>query len=355
MSISINRNQIFWLLQFAGWGIYWLYIITNAAYLGYYGLRYITWNTLVILIGFSLTVITRYIYRMIIFTQLPIYKIFLIAITSTAITVNLWYGLRLLVNQIMIQPGEHVLPVTLNYYLQSIFLWSILIFVWNSLYFLIKFSIEFEEQAKRTENAGVLARKAQLQMLQYQLNPHFLFNSLNSIRALIDENETTAKEMITELSEFLRYTLLNEQYIDVPLRYEIEALRHYFSIEKKRYEDKLNILFDIDSPVNDFPVISFLLHPLVENAIKYGMLTSPMPLKIQIIARIIDHTLMLEVRNTGHWVEPSSTRIAKGTSTGTGLSNIRLRLDNAFRNRYNLDVIQTKSGVCVKIEIRRKP
>ncbi|MFH1851922.1 MAG: histidine kinase [Candidatus Neomarinimicrobiota bacterium] len=353
MSVLYNKNRLFWILQLSGWGIYWLYIITNAKSMGYYGVRYMIWNTLVVSIGFLLTVIIRYIYSRINFQALSLAKVFAIATGATLIIINVWYVLRLLVNKIMIQPGEQVVPTTIDYYLQGVFFWGVLIFAWHTLYFTIKFWMEWNEARERTRQADILAHKAQLQMLQYQLNPHFLFNSLNSIRALIEEDANNARSMISELSEFLRYSLLSKQYSDVPLRNEMEALQHYFAIEKKRFEDKLNIIFDIDPLANDFLVIRFLLHPLVENAIKYGMRTSPLPLTIQIIARVLNDTLILEVRNSGRWVDPAENLAQPSGSTGTGLSNIRQRLENAFPNRYTFDVIQKQNSVHFKLEISR--
>ena len=132
---------------------------------------------------------------------------------------------------------------------------------WSALYFGIKFLQNWQLQQERTEKAHVLAQTAQLQMLRYRINPHFLFNSLNSIRALIGENRQSAKALVTELSEVLRYSLLSKNYHDVPLKNEIEALQHYFAVEKIRYEDKLEVTYEIDQEAWDYPVLSFLLHP----------------------------------------------------------------------------------------------
>ena len=196
----------------------------------------------------------------------------------------------------------------------------------------------------------MLAKRSQLQMLRYQLNPHFLFNALNSVRALIEENEEQAKNMITELSEFLRYSLMNNNHADIPLKHEIEALRHYFSIEKKRYEDKLDIDFDIEPEAEDYPVISFLIHPLAENAIKYGMRTSSMPLKIRIKAKVQENRLKLMVCNTGRWLESGNDK-NRGQSTGTGLENVKQRLENAFPHHHHFKIHKTRDQVHVLMEI----
>lgn len=224
---------------------------------------------------------------------------------------------------------------------------------WTLVYLGIKTWREWKLQEQRTEKANLLAQTAQLQMLRYQLNPHFLFNAMNSIRALIDENETKARELITELSEFLRYSLDSKDYSDVPLKHEIEAIRHYFAIQKKRYEDKLEVVYDIEPQAAEFPVLSFLVHPLVENAVKYGMRTSPMPLVVHLKAKILDGALMIEVSNTGRWVEPGDQEEHLRAGTGTGLDNVRRRLENAFPGRHRFEVVEKEGRVHIQLEIRK--
>jgi hypothetical protein len=234
---------------------------------------------------------------------------------------------------------------------QSIFTNSMIFIGWSGLYFGIKFLIEWNEQKEQTQKAYTLAQKAQLQMLRYQINPHFLFNSLNSIRALISENKVNAKGMITELAEFLRYSLLSENYMEVPLNQEIAAIHHYYAIEKRRYESKLNIDFAIDPRANDFPIISFLIHPLVENAIKYGMRTSSMPLKIQVRVDLHSDRLSVSVRNSGHWIEPPPETQPSEDSTGTGLQNVRHRLESAYPDRHTFIIDKKDDSVCICFEI----
>jgi len=225
---------------------------------------------------------------------------------------------------------------------------------WSGSYFVIKFWKDWKLQEEMTEKANVLAQKAQLQMLRYQLNPHFLFNSLNSIRALIAEDKKNAKAMITELSEFLRYSLISKNYSEVPLMNEIEAVRHYFAVEKVRYEEKLDVAFDIDPLAEDYPIISFIIHPLAENAIKYGMRTSTMPLRIQINAEVHNSALSIEVCNTGKWVEPVIENDNNRFGTGTGLANVRRRLENAYPNSHRFDIYKDEERVHIKLTINKK-
>ncbi len=223
-------------------------------------------------------------------------------------------------------------------------------FSWSALYFGIKYWRDWIDEKERARIATALAQKAQLQMLRYQLNPHFLFNALNSLRALIDEDKRLAKGMITELSEFLRYSLVSRRATSVPLRDELDAIRHYLAIEKKRFEDKLQVSFAVDPKAEDVPVLSFLIHPLVENAVKYGMKTSPMPLRLKLEASVNDGGLTVDVWNSGRWLDESDAA-KPGAGTGTGLENTRARLANAYPGRHHVDVITEGNAVHVRLRI----
>lgn len=227
-----------------------------------------------------------------------------------------------------------------------------ILFAWSLLYFSLKLWMDWNEEKKRSETAIQLARDAQMQLLRYQLNPHFLFNSLNSIRTLVDENTTTAKQIITELAEFFRYSLINRDVLFVPLRDEIEAVRHYFAIQRIRYEDQLQADVSISPEAEEFPVLSFMVHPLIENAVKYGMQTSSMPLRISVEAEVVDSTLRLVITNSGTWVEPDP---ANKAGTGTGLNNIRKLLENAYPDSHRFEITPLDGFVQVQISITRSP
>jgi len=206
-----------------------------------------------------------------------------------------------------------------------------------------------QEEKEKAERAAYLAQNAQLKMLRYQLNPHFLFNSLNSIWALIDEDTRASKAMISELSEFLRYTLISKDSIEVPLHQELEAIQHYLSIEKKRFEEKIEINYDIDPNTENIHILSFFLHPIVENAVKYGMKTSVLPLKILLSSKLENDQLVLTVSNTGKWIEPSEN--ISHENTGTGIENIRLRLQQKFPGRSSFSTEETDGVIKVRITI----
>jgi two-component system LytT family sensor kinase len=186
-------------------------------------------------------------------------------------------------------------------------------------------------------------------MLRYQINPHFLFNSLNSVSALIREDGRRAERMLNELSEFLRYSLAGSKLNAVPLRDELEAARNYLDIEKIRFEEKLVVRFDVSTGAQEFRVPSLIIHPLIENAVKYGMLTSQLPLDLAISAEAENGALHLSVTNTGRWVAANNG--IYGPGAGIGLTNVRQRLEQAFPNRHRFDVFERDGRVHAVMKI----
>jgi two-component system, LytTR family, sensor kinase len=188
-------------------------------------------------------------------------------------------------------------------------------------------------------------------MLRYQLNPHFLFNTLNSISTLVLLKQTErANAMLSRLSSFLRYTLVNEPTGQVTVEQEVETLKLYLEIEKMRFEDRLRPNFEIDPSVARARLPSLLLQPLVENAIKYAVTPQEEGADIAITARRNLDRVVITVSDTGpgaedHWVKAQQ-------STGVGLANIRDRLSQAYGADHRFETVSNKDGgFSVTIEI----
>jgi hypothetical protein len=228
---------------------------------------------------------------------------------------------------------------------------SLILIAWSGLYFGIKSTIEWTIQNEKIEKTELLLEIAQLKVLRYQLDPHFLFNSLSSLRMLIRKDSNRAEQMLNKISEFLHYSLASKNSHEVPLSEELVAINHYCGIEKIRFENKFNFKSHIDPLAEDFPVPIFLIHPLIENAFKYGMDTCSGILIIELNATVNDHTLTIEVNNTGHWVEPSD--IKNTNRTGMGLQNVQKRLEYSYPNNHKFKIDKTKNKVAVIIEITR--
>ncbi|MBX7223545.1 MAG: histidine kinase [Blastocatellia bacterium] len=193
-------------------------------------------------------------------------------------------------------------------------------------------NVQLFDENRLERERSLLARaemqQAQLQMLRYQINPHFLFNALNTIFGLIGLEPKNARLMVRELADFLRYSLHSPQTGMVTLKEEIASIRHFLQIQHIRFGDRLVTGFDIAPEVETCQVPVFLLQPVVENAMKYGMQTDA-PVQIRIIARRHRGTLFLRVANTGTWVTPHPAG-ARPEGMGIGLQNVRERLGRLF-------------------------
>jgi LytS/YehU family sensor histidine kinase len=205
------------------------------------------------------------------------------------------------------------------------------------------------EQVKRLQ-AETVAREAQLKMLRYQLNPHFLFNTLNAISALVKVHESSkAHEMIVQLSKFLRYSLDNDPIHRVSLRQEIEAVTQYLNIERTRFGRRLQLDFDIPFDCQSIDVPSLILQPLVENAIKYGIAPAVAGGKISIISSLKNDYLTIDVIDTGPGIDKNHDIVK---FAGIGLRNTDERLKQFYQDDYELRLNNTeKGGLCVRLRV----
>jgi len=222
---------------------------------------------------------------------------------------------------------------------------------WSTLYFLIKYYQIFQEVQKSALKSAAMAHEAQLKMLRYQLNPHFLFNTLNAISTLILEQQTElANRMVTRLSSFLRYSLDNDPMQKITLDQELVALKLYLDIEKVRFEERLNLELDIGDEAAQALIPSLLLQPLVENAIKYGIARSVDGGHLRIAAKVFAGDLLLELSDDGPGVELVDGLIPN--ANGVGLRNTRERLVELYGNQHSFRLSETSPhGLTVNIRI----
>ena len=350
MKENITKNKLFWILNISGWVLLFLlyqilYYRDSISDISKIASLFISYFT-----GFFISLVLRSSYKKLNYFSKPIPQILITILIGSLLLANIWFWVDVGLTHLLGFSSQVFSALNTNRYLSYVWSNSFVLFAWSSLYFGIKFWYQFQTQLKKTEEAESMAQKAQLQMLRYQLNPHFLFNSLNSIRALVEEDKKRAKEMITELSEFLRYSLLSKNNSNVSFKEELEAIQHYLAIEKTRFEENLIIEYDINPNAENFPVLSFLIHPIIENAIKYGMQTSPKPLKIKIDANVVNNKFILKINNSGRWIERNSDSF-NANGTGTGLENVKRRLENGFPNKSKFFIDKNDDSVSVDIEI----
>ncbi|HPG82571.1 MAG TPA: two-component regulator propeller domain-containing protein [bacterium] len=220
-----------------------------------------------------------------------------------------------------------------------------------ALLMLVKLFIDYIRQRRDLLKARSLASLSQLKLLRYQLNPHFLFNALGSIRSMILISQEQAWDMVSALSEFLRYSLLNFNKAEALLDDEITAVTNYLNIEKVRYRDSLQVAVSIDEKARQLVVPAFICQPLVENAIKYGMQTSPLPLQVTLNIRYRDEVLAIDVSNSGRLKPLPDGAKTQSDGHGNSVENIRQRLEIMFREEQNFSLTEEVGMVHARIRI----
>ena len=229
---------------------------------------------------------------------------------------------------------------------------------WSLVRLGFQYNTALREQRERALQAVAAARDAQLRMLAYQLNPHFLFNTLNSIRALINEDRQRARDMVTALSGYLRYALVERPLHVALLEEEVASVRGYLAIEKARFEDRLDVRMDVEPAALRCEVPAFLLNPLVENAVKHGSAgTADVPLVLLVEARLVEPgRLRLVVENTGRltagpWASPDAEEDGDALPGGVGLANVRARLAALHPGEHRIEIGEADGRVRVTVEL----
>lgn len=351
-----NKNQAFWRLQALGWGgaalLRALSSLANQQPLSFLVIILIATIT-----GFSISLILSVAYRALI-NRTP-----LVTWGLTAVILGVAVGLYAFIDSWVIslyRPGGDVSFAQL--FLGVFYLDLTLLGAWSALYYAINFYIQVEEQNDQLILLENQATSAQLAMLRYQLNPHFLFNTLNSISTLVLLKQTEpANAMLSRLSSFLRYTLVNEPMGRVTVAQEVETLKLYLDIERMRFEERLRTDFQIDDAVREALLPSLLLQPLVENAIKYAVSPLEEGAEITISAQLVGQNLRITVSDTGPGLQTGqdpARLISVGpdggdpNSTGVGLANIRDRLAQAYGENQRFEVLgRPEGGFAVVIEL----
>jgi signal transduction histidine kinase len=190
--------------------------------------------------------------------------------------------------------------------------------------------------------------EAQLQALQRQLHPHFLFNTLNTISGLVQTDPKAADLMIDRLGDLLRMTLRSSGLQEVALKEELEVLQKYLEIEQTRFGDRLQVMMDIEPDALDARVPSLLLQPLVENAIRHGVAPSARPGWVGIRASRFGSQLMVHIRDSGPGLPPERLL---ALNRGVGIDNTRARLEHLYRGAYQLEFANQDDGFCVTVRI----
>ena len=360
---SMSSGRLFWIMNSSGWvALSVLTYFSLSLPYSQFELSYFAHNISQSVVGLLLTLPLRWCFKSL--WSWPVAQRFILAVIATIFFSMLWAVLRLLLFMLMTQEqnlwadyGGWVFP--------SIFVF----FTWSALYHGIKYYQLLQQQreamlvlesqqrqrALQLGRAKAEVKDAQLQLLRYQLNPHFLFNTLNSVASLVSAERTEdAKTMLSRLGDFLRYSLDAGEDMLIPLDKEFWALSQYLMIEQVRFSDRMTLKLDVPANLESLLVPNMLLQPLAENAIKYAIAPSESGGTIRVSAQLKDSRLVLSVEDSGseRLGVSSDTLELSESGAGIGLRNTRERLKNLFSNDFELLVTDSPlGGLCFSVAI----
>jgi len=337
---TMNRKKVYWPSQIIGWSV--LALINLVVYASFDELSI---NRLLIIFYLSFTgVCFTHIYRNIIkkndWLSLPLKKIIPRVLVASVIIGTM---ILLLIYSINLATGTyHFSRLRVGAFIFNAFNFSSIVLVWGLFYF----SVHYFENHKKAEIEALIWEAAvkdfELKTLKSQLNPHFMFNALNSIRALIEEYPASAQTAVTNLSNILRYSLRIERAETVPLEDEMQTVSDYLTLETIRFEERLKYKIKIEQGSGKIEIPPMMIQTLVENGIKHGISKRREGGEISIRTFVADSKLKIEIINTGH-IDSDSLQNAKGF----GISNTKHRLSLLFgekavfsiKNYSNTEVI----------------
>lgn len=314
----LKKQSLYWILQFGGWSLLFSLSLIN---------RTISIDALLkmaslVSLGVLLSHCTRF-----------------VIIRFDAISKSFWKQssiviLNSIVSSIVFSFIRHVLYVYVYNSENNIFDFinvlniAAYFLIWQIIYFIYVLREKSRLEMLNNLHLEALNHEIELKNLRSQLNPHFIFNALNSVRALVDEDKANAKNAITLISNVMRTILVSEKQKTIPLYEELKLVNDYLQLEKIRFEDRLNLKIEIPSDLNSILVPPLSVQTLVENAIKHGVSNRISPSLIEIIAKKEEKHLIIKIAND--IAEKSSS---KSDSTHTGLNNLKKRLDILYDSK----------------------
>ena len=340
------RIPEYWIYQMVGWG---LFIFINV----FFAITFDKFNTevierLMIFVGLGATFshLMRYAIRQSNLLLKPLNQqlvgfVMITLIFSFAVSsVETW-----LTDVLSISNNTERGTRTIEIVMSNVFYSFVYLFMWNCIYFIYHYIQKSRKQQVDTLKLEALVKELELKTIKAHINPHFIFNALNSIRALIDENPVRARTAITELSNILRSSMKTDKSETVPFEKELGTVKDYLALEHIRFEERLKVEYKIDEDTLDQPVPPMMLQILVENAIKHGINKQIGGGFIKIISDFKDDYLELLVQNTGCLQTSSS-------ADGFGLASTQNRLQLMFGEKAHFQINEINNNtVEAKIQI----
>ena len=315
----LNKKKLYWFFQITGWLVYVVIVGVFNILTG----NQLTSELIYSLLSIYLIVLSvAHGYRSLVvklnWMQFNIPRLIPRILIATVVSGIIVYILKSVVIEWLIVQNDY--EFNLQDAFPSVISWTLLYLIWSLLYFLFHYVNNYKKEEIKNLKWQAAKNEMELNKLKSQLNPHFIFNSMNSIRALVGENPTLAKDAITQLSNVLRNSLLMGRQKLIPFGDEMKLVNDYLSLEKTRFEERLTIEKSIDKETNKFLVPPLMIQTLVENGIKHGTSRIPEGGTIEIFSRIVNEQLEITIYNTGYYDKN------KESETGFGILNTKQRL-----------------------------
>lgn len=343
---AIKKEKLYWICQVGGWFLFT--ILELSTYIDIDGLtpKLITNAVAFYFLGISVTHFYRLVLIKLGWLQLPLYKIIPRGLMGVLLMSVLLSIINIQLDQYTYSRFESM-EITIPIFLGYFFNLSKYILLWSLTYHLFQYwerSLKAERDRYQLE---AVLKDNQYQNLKTQLNPHFLFNSLNSIRTLIDMDPELSKTAITKLSGLLRSSLQAGKHKTVTLEQELQTVTDYLAIEKIRFDERLQMQFDIAPETNNLQVPPLMIQTLVENAVKHGISTLKQGGTIRIKSTIANEQLVISITNSGQFVP-------KNNHDGLGIENTKQRLAILFDEQGtftidNIDLTNVKATLSIPI------
>lgn len=328
----VNRTRLYWIFQLLGWSSFFLIFSLITASLAGFQWQVFAGHFNTVITGFLMTHFYRLYIKKHEWVKLGIFKLAMRVLLASLLIAMIWAAIILPINTIFFPvETDKKEEITLLIVVVVVMNLSIIMLGWSLIYFLFQLFINFKKSEVEKWKLEAAVKDAELIALKSQVNPHFIFNSLNNIRSLVTENPEKARDMITHLSGLLRYSIQFNNMERVSLEHELEIVQNYLNLESIQFEDRLRYKLEIKPETLELKIPPMAVQLLVENAIKHGIANLPEGGLINIRSYLEENTLTVEVINTGQIVQCED-------STGIGLQNASNRLKLLFGKLSDLKI-----------------
>lgn len=348
-----DEKAIYWLTQIVGWFLFALLILFQNYLKNQVDFGLLAFLMVNFAVGLGLSHFMRHIIiqfgmlRMKLHQVLP--RILLLSF-STALSAAILVGT---ISDLFFVGSKPILVYPFTLLLELLVPFSVIFLIWNILYFATIYLKNYEKEEIKNLRLQASMNEVELGNLRSQLNPHFIFNAMNTIRALVDENPKEAKRSLTKISGILRSSLSSGKRTFVRLDEELQTVQNYLDLEKIRFEERLEYEFDAPEELNSIQIPPMLLQTLVENAVKHGVSTLPSGGRIHLsVRKSSSDRITVEIANTGKY-NPLARK--ESDSTGIGLTNSRRRLQLLYGKRAGITIYNAGDEVICEVKIPTKP